>query len=392
MVSLAVLPGDGPDTIRTKRLFATAMWASLITSVGSVVLLVQNDAPWAAVATTVPFLTAAISLVAMWVSPATYPGVMHLVAGGTIATSMVMMVMFGGIFESAGAATWSMLAVFGAVAIFSDRRAHFWLLMFASSTAIAVALSARIDPLYQVPNPEYLATFNLVVISLFIYIILYYFVRKSDQLFHQADGLLRNILPDDVADRLKVSGEMIADEFETASILFADVSGFTPMSAQLEPAQVVTLLNEIFTSFDELVEVRELEKIKTIGDAYMVAAGVPVPRDDHARAICELALAMRDVLETRTFVGRRIEMRIGIASGPVTAGIIGRRKFSYDLWGDTVNLASRMESTGVPGRIQLTTATCDLIRPWFECRRRGVIEVRGKGEVETWFLAGESGR
>jgi hypothetical protein len=149
--------------------------------------------------------------------------------------------------------------------------------MFAVSTAVAMALSARVDPLYQVPNPEYLATFNLVVISLFIYIILYYFVRKSDQLFRQADGLLRNVLPNEIAERLKVSGEMIADEFESASILFADVSGFTPMAAGLEPGQVVTLLNEIFTSFDELVEIRGLEKIKTIGDAYIVAAGSRCP-------------------------------------------------------------------------------------------------------------------
>ncbi len=390
MVSLAVVPGDGPDAIRTKRLFTTAMWASLVTSVSSVALLIRDDAPWAAAATAIPFLIAAISLTAMWRDPATYPGVMHLVAGGTIATSMGMIVMFGGIFESAGAATWSMLAVFGAVAIFSDPRAHFWLVVYGVGVGGAAILAAEIDPLYEVANPESLATFNLVVVSLFIYVILYYFVRKSDELFQQADGLLRNVLPDEVAERLKVSGEMIADEFESASILFADISGFTPMAAKLGPGEVVTLLNEIFTVFDDLVEDLGLEKIKTIGDAYMVAAGVPVPRDDHARAMCELALQMQHHLQTHSFEGRAIEMRIGIASGPVTAGIIGRKKFSYDLWGDTVNMASRMESSGVPGRIQLTGETRDLIDPFFTLEPRGLVEVSGIGQLETWFLTGDA--
>jgi adenylate cyclase len=389
MVSLAVVPGDAPDTIRTKRLFTTAMWASLLTSVSSISLLIRDDAPLAAAATAIPFLTAAISLVAMWRDPSTYPGVMHLVAGGTIITSSAIIVMFGGIYESAGAATWSMLAVFGAVAIFADRRAHLWLAVFAGSVGTAALLSARFEPLYQVPNPESLAVFNLVVVSLFIYVILYYFVRKSDQLFHQADDLLRNVLPDEVAERLKVSGEgMIADEFESASILFADISGFSSMAAQRAPGEVVSLLNEVFTVFDDLVEERGLEKIKTIGDAYMVAAGVPVARDDHARAICDLALAMQSRLRTRRFADRDLAMRIGVASGPVTAGIIGHKKFSYDLWGDTVNLASRMESTGVPDKIQVPASTRELVEPWFEWERRGVVEARGRGEVETWFLVG----
>ena len=389
LVSLAVVPGDPPDAIRTKRLFTTAMWASLLTSISSITLLIRDDAPLAAAATAIPFLTAAISLVSMWHNPGTYPGVMHLVAAGTIGTSLAMVVMFGGIFESAGAATWSMLAVFGAVAIFADRRAHFWLVVYALGVAAAGIVAAQIEPLYEVANPEYLAVFNLVVVSLFIYVILYYFVRKSDQLFHQADDLLRNVLPDQVAERLKASGgRMIADEFEAASILFADISGFTRMAALLEPGEVVTLLNEVFTVFDDLVEERGLEKIKTIGDAYMVAAGVPLPRDDHARAICDLALAMQASTGSEAFAGRGIEMRIGVASGPVTAGIIGRKKFSYDLWGDAVNVASRMESSGVPGRIQMSTATRDLVSPWFQCERRGVVEVSGKGEVETWFLTG----
>lgn len=319
LVSLAIVPGDSPVEIRTKRLFAAAMWASLFTSPVSMVLL-REDAPLAAAMTGVPLLTAAVSLVAMWTRPWTYPGVMHLVAGGTIVTASALMVMFGGIFESAGAASWALLAVFGAVAIFADRRAHLWFIVYAVSTTVSGVLAARTDPLYRVPNPEQLAAFNLGTVSLFIYVILYYFVRKSDQLFQEADGLLRNVLPDEIAERLKASGEMIADEFASASILFADISGFTRMAARLEPGEVVEMLNEVFTDFDDLVEERGLEKIKTVGDEYMVAAGVPVPRDDHARILCDLALAMQSHLRSREFAGVNIQMRIGIASGPVTAG------------------------------------------------------------------------
>lgn len=391
-MSLAVVPGDTPDTIRTKRLFTTAMWASLVTSAGSILLMVQNDAPWAALTVSIPLVTAALSLVAMWREPSTYPAVMHLVAAGTIFTSGVLAVMFGGIFESAGAVYWSMLAVLGAVAIFSDRRAHYWLAVFGLVTALVIVLEARIEPLYEIPNPDFLALFNVVVVSLFIYIILYYFVRKTDTLLHQADRLLRNVLPDEVAERLKTSDEMIADEFESASILFADVADFTPMASKMEPGEVVGLLNDIFTVFDDLVAVRGLEKIKTIGDAYMVAAGVPVPREDHARAMCDLALTMQAHLESYTYAGRHLNMRIGIASGPVMAGIIGRQKFSYDLWGDTVNLASRMETTGIPGRIQLSAGTRDLVAPWFVCERRGFVDVKGKGPVETWYLVGPAVR
>lgn len=166
LVSLAIVPGDSPVEIRTKRLFTAAIWASLFTSPISIVLL-RDDAPLAAAVTGVPLLTAALALISMWARPAAYPGVMHLVAGGTIATASALMVMFGGIYESAGAASWALLAVFGAVAIFADRRAHLWFIVYALSTAVAGVLAARVDTLYQVPNPELLAVFDLGTVSLF---------------------------------------------------------------------------------------------------------------------------------------------------------------------------------------------------------------------------------
>lgn len=388
VLSIAVLPTDRPDTVRTKRLFTGALWASITTTTISVYQYYLIDAPWAMVALTLPIITAAVALFLTWRRPSTFPAVMHLVAAGTMGTTMIIIVLFGGVFETAGNTSWSVLAVVGAVAIFADRRAHFWLAVFIAGTIGAYLVSRVVEPLYVLPNRDMFALFNLIVVCVFIYVILYYFVRETARLYRQTDTLLRNVLPDDVADRLKDSDEMIADEFASASILFADVAGFTPMAATLEPGEVVTLLNEVFTDFDAMVAARGLEKIKTIGDSYMVAAGVPVIREDHARAICDLAIEMQEHIGSRGFGGHHLEMRIGIASGPVMAGIIGTHKFSYDLWGDTVNLASRMEATGTPGRIQVAKATHDMIAPWFVCETRGTVEVKGKGAIDTWYLVG----
>lgn len=390
MVSFAVEPGDRPDTTRTKRLFTAAMWASILTSSVSVFQFYLFDAPWAAVAVSIPIVSSVIALIAMRVDRGTFPAVMHVVAAGTMLTTTAMIVIFGGVFETAGNTSWAMLSVIGAVAIFADRRAHFWLAVFVTITIAAFVVSRQVEPLYVLPNRSYFSLFNLITITLFVYVILYYFVRQSARLYRESEMLLRNIFPDEIADRLKTSDEMIADEFPSASILFADIVGFTPLAADLEPGETVNLLNEVFTGFDRLVESRGLEKIKTIGDAYMVASGVPVSRNDHARALCELAIDLQEHLAGTTFDGRRLEMRIGIASGPVTAGIIGRRKFSYDLWGDTVNLASRMETTGTPGRIQVPARTRELVADGFVWEERGVVEVKGRGPVETWYLLGRA--
>lgn len=388
MTDLAVLPGDRADLVKTKRLFTVAMWASLATSSISVYQLYLFEAPWAAVAVCIPIVTGVIALASMWLRPTTYPAVMHVVAFGTIATTVSMIIILGGVLEAAGNTSWGTLVVIGAVAIFADRRAHFWLAIFAISTIGAFLVAQQVDPLYVLPNSSYFAVFNVLIITAFIYAVLYYFVRQSARLYQETETLLLNILPDQIAERLKRSDDMIADGYDSASILFADVAGFTPMAARLAPEGVINLLNEVFTEFDDMVAERELEKIKTIGDAYMVAAGVPVERVDHARAICDLAIAMRDHVLSHRFADHILSMRIGIASGPVMAGIIGRQKFSYDLWGDTVNLASRMESTGTVGQIQMTPETRELVAPFFDCEKRGIVDIKGKGPMETWYLVG----
>ena len=189
-----------------------------------------------------------------------------------------------------------------------------------------------------------------VLMITMIFVALFYFVRQRDRFQRESDNLLHNILPDTVAERLKVDDGMIAESFDAASVLFADIVGFTPISAEMAPEELVSLLNEVFGAFDSIADELGMEKIKTVGDEYMAAAGVPQPRHDHAHAAAELALRLRDLVLTQSFGGLTLPLRIGVNSGPVTAGIIGTAKFAYDLWGDTVNVASRMESTGFPAR------------------------------------------
>jgi adenylate cyclase len=174
-------------------------------------------------------------------------------------------------------------------------------------------------------------------------------------------------------------------------VLFADIVDFTRRSERIAPEQVVQALNDLFSVFDQLARQRGLEKIKTIGDAYMVAGGLPDPRPDHAQAVAEMALAMRDEVARRTDPGGQpLAVRIGIDTGPVVAGVIGTSKFSYDLWGDTVNTASRMESEGVAGCIQVTARTYERLRDGYRFERRGPIPVKGKGEIVTYFLVGRN--
>jgi class 3 adenylate cyclase len=182
---------------------------------------------------------------------------------------------------------------------------------------------------------------------------------------------------------------VIAERFDKASVLFADVVGFTPISAGLAPEQVVELLNEVFSDFDVLADKHGVEKIKTIGDSYMAAAGVPTPRPDHARAIADLAIDIQSYCQAHPMLaGSPLRFRIGINSGPLIAGVIGRRKFIYDLWGDSVNTASRMESHGEPGMIHLTEAAYLELKDEYVCEPRGLVDVKGKGPMPTWFLVG----
>jgi guanylate cyclase len=231
---------------------------------------------------------------------------------------------------------------------------------------------------------------NIVGVSFVALMLLVTFARGRERAQARVEALLLNILPEEIAQRLQTEPAAIADHFDDASILFADVVDFTPLASRLDAREVVGLLDRLFTSFDELVDRYEVEKIKTIGDCYMVAAGVPQARPDHAHALAGLALEMKDCART-CLPGSDLRLRIGISSGPVVAGVIGRRRFLYDLWGDTVNMASRMESHGTSDEIQITRPTWELLRDDFVTEPIGLVEVKGKGEVETWRLVGGNG-
>jgi PAS domain S-box-containing protein len=204
----------------------------------------------------------------------------------------------------------------------------------------------------------------------------------------RAERLLLNVLPAEIAKQLKAHpGKTIAQHFEEVTALFADVVGFTPLSARISPEEAVEILNEVFTAFDRIASDYDLEKIKTMGDGYMAVAGAPTPRDDHCDAIARMALDMRDWMATRVADdGIKLQVRIGINSGSAVGAVVGTTKFAYDLWGDTINVASRMESSGEPGRIQVAKGAFARLNETYLFEPRGTIDIKGKGEMETWFL------
>jgi adenylate cyclase len=205
----------------------------------------------------------------------------------------------------------------------------------------------------------------------------------------KSENLLLNILPKPIAEQLKEKQNTIAQGFAEVSILFADIVGFTPLSSSISPEELVELLNQIFSCFDLLTEKYGLEKIKTIGDSYMVAAGLPLPRPDHAEAIAAMALDMQaEIQQFPTIYNTQLQIRIGINTGPVVAGVIGTKKFIYDLWGDAVNIASRMESHGIPGCIQVTELTYKLLQNRYLFKERGCLDIKGRGSMPTYLLLG----
>ena len=206
----------------------------------------------------------------------------------------------------------------------------------------------------------------------------------------RSDRLLTNILPVPIAERLKQNQGLIADDFDETTVLFADIVGFTQYTETVSPKQLITLLNSVFTKFDDLSHKHRAEKIKTIGDAYMAVAGVPIQSSNHAEQMAALALDMQqEIVQHNRETGQSLQIRIGLHSGPVVAGVIGKQKFAYDLWGDTVNTAARMESHGVPGEIQVTPETQALLEPNYHLEERGWVDIKSKGFIKVFLLKGK---
>jgi class 3 adenylate cyclase len=296
----------------------------------------------------------------------------------------------GGFVASSVVSLWALIAAFGTLFFFSVDAAIPWFVAFAALTLF----SGLIDPMLArnaapIPDPIRVAFFvlNVTGVALTAYILLQYAVRARDQAFARSEGLLLNVLPQPIAERLKRTPGIIAESHPDVTVLFADVVDFTLFAERTSPEGVVSVLDEVFSAFDRLAQRHGLEKIKTIGDAYMVVAGLPLPRADHAEAMAEMAVDMlAEFARLREKLHLDLAIRIGMESGPVVAGVIGRHKFTYDLWGDTVNTASRMESHGVAGRIQAGSGTYQRLRGRYRFEERGEIEVKGKGRIRTYLL------
>ena len=308
------------------------------------------------------------------------------------------MISLGGYHESGAMVIWSLVAPMGAMLFTGRREALGWFVGFIG----VVTLGAALEPILRDDN-------NLPVWTIFVLyvtsigtpftlaiVLLRYFMTQKEaamELLHveqeKSERLLLHVLPKEIVHILKDDDTTVADHYESVSVLFADVVGFTSLSTKLSPREMVDQLDEVFSFFDSLADKYGLEKIRTIGGNYTIASGVPVPRTDHAQALAGMALEMvSHVGRNRRGQDVNLQFRLGMNSGPVVAGVIGRRKCQYDLWGDPVNTASRMESHGVPGKIQIARRTYDLIKDEFVCVPRGLIEVTGKGQMETWFLEG----
>jgi adenylate cyclase len=300
----------------------------------------------------------------------------------------------GGFGNSSAVSLWAFTAPLGALLFVGAREAIPWFMGFLG----LVAVSAAIDPALAadapyVPRGVVVAFFalNIAGVATTAYVLLQYFVRARERALATSERLLLNVLPEPVAARLREGNGTIADACPEVTVLFADIVGFTPLSEQLPAAELVGVLDRVFARWDTLARAAGVEKIKTIGDAYMAAAGIPHPREDHAEAIAELALRMGPaVAHVAAETGLALEVRIGIDSGPVVAGVIGRAKFSYDLWGDTVNTASRMESHAAPGTIQVSPRAYGRLREHYELQPRGIVEVKGKGAMSPYLLLGPS--
>jgi guanylate cyclase len=308
----------------------------------------------------------------------------------------LLQIALGGFVPGSAVSVWAFSAPISALLVASRRTATTLLVIFA----LLVVAAELVQPLAAASNalPAWLVAalfgLNLVGIAFVTFRAMVFFIVQKDEAYAllrseraRSERLLLNVLPPPIAERLKQHEAVIADRFDTVSVLFADIVGFTPLSARMSADELVAILDGLFARLDEMTQRRGLEKIRTIGDAYMVAAGVPTPRVDHAPVLVDLGLDMLQAAHNGSG-GHPLQLRVGISSGPAVAGVIGRTKFQYDIWGDTVNTASRMESHGVPGRIHVSESTRVLIGDAYICEARGIIDVKGKGPMPTYLVVG----
>ena len=317
----------------------------------------------------------------------------------TLFVPFILTLILGGIVNSSAIILAALMSPLGILMHSPSWNARRWFAAFIALFILAALLDAAVYRENGLPGWLILTIFvlNVSILSSIIFFMTRTYIQQRDlaqELLRReqdkSERLLLNVLPASIATVLKEESRTIAERFDAVTVLFADVVGSTPLSVELDPVEIVDMLNDVFSYFDMVVEKYDLEKVRTMGDSYMVVSGAPIPRPDHAQALARAALEMRDFhdhVDTPQVV--RLQFRFGMNCGPVIGGIIGRTKFHYDVWGDTVNVASRMESHGEPGKIQITRRLHELLQEDFTCEPRGLIEIKGKQPMETWFLLAE---
>lgn len=392
MIGLADEPTDDDDVRLRKRVGVVAGYINALAAVQLPVLAQGLPLSWA-VAVTMP-LVSAVNLLVLARTRRFDRYVVVLILSVMLFAAFVE-VALGGLAGSSAAYVFAFLGPVYAILALGPRRATAWFIFFLVILVGLILMdplvSSRIEPQpYPLRLIWYVA--NLGVPLGVTFVMLRYTDLRRREAQARADDLLFNAIPTPIAARLKRGEQRIAESYPDTTVLFADLAGFTPWARQTDPARVVDFLDELFTRFDGLAAEFGVEKIKTIGDAYMAVAGAPEPRADHASAAMALARGMLAALvEARARLDLPLELRVGLASGPVVGGVIGQRRILFDLWGDTVNIASRMESSGVPGRIQVGPSTRDLLRNSWSFEEREPVEVKGLGRMTRYLLAEPAG-
>jgi guanylate cyclase len=392
-LELGIGPGDD-EAERFRKRVATAV-VSLVTlaSLPNAATLLGVGRPVAAIAEVALVLASVASLAHLFATKSGYLFLRVTMVLGVL-SPIVLMWSLGGFAQGGAAILWSFSMPLAALVFWGTRAAIFWgaacLGGLVASALLEDMLSVLVEPLPG--NAQTLLfTFVLASASAVNLGVLFYFVRQRDVAMARSESLLRNVLPGAIADRLKVRQDDVADRYEAASVLFVDIVNFTAFAESTPAERVVRLLGTAFATLDDLADRHGIEKIKTLGDGYLAVAGVPIPRADHAAAAAGMALevpsTLRGALEEEW---PDMEVRVGIASGALVAGVIGRRRFSYDVWGDTVNTASRMASIAEPGNVVVTAETAASLAEGFVVEPMPDVAVKGKGVLRPFRLVGSA--
>ena len=397
MYSLAMEPEDTPKLKAGKMQFMISMLFGIISGLSfALVYATLTEVAFAIILTVLVFFHISL-MILMRLRLIRFSQVHKVYLGSHMFGNFLGTLALGGIANSTGVFLFGLGSPFGMI----TRPTREFVRWFMASIGL-VLMEAILQPWLRASNSippgagAILWGLNSLIVCGIWFGNIFGLLRQRDtalQELHEeqvrSENLLLNVLPKKIADRLKREPGTIAEAHKAVTILFADIVGFTPLTSQLNPVEMIELLNKIYSEFDALSEKYQVEKIRTIGDNYMVASGVPESNEDHARNMARMALEMQAFADKLSIQNEhRIQFRIGIHSGPVIAGIVGRKKFQYDIWGDAVNTASRMESHGEAGKIQVSQTTYEMLKDEFVMKLRGTIDIKGKGPMKTWFLTG----